>query len=364
MLIYYYGIICLSMIVVNILYGIYLHHKEARQQDKISQISKEIMKQIRKADEKKMVGKGHTDYLCRKLSRVSNLIAYDHALEILKEKEGEEYFTAYVTQIQPIFLHLALVYLKKEKMQSAYFAVFLSKYKQRKNMPVDSVRDIMLEYLKKDSIYCRLNALEALCKFAEEETIVKAVRWIDEAEIFFHEKLLTEALLSFTGNHDGLIALFWEKMDDFSVKTQLAILNYIRFKSGAYCDNMYRIMRNEEKDKELRFAAIRYFAKYPYEPAKNPLVAFVLDKNPLNWEYAAISASSLAHYEGEIVIEALKGALYSANWYVRYNAALSLEAHQLNYEDLIGIMDGNDRYAREMMIYRLDARRLKEEGGY
>ena len=55
-------------------------------------------------------------------------------------------------------------------------------------------------------------------------------------------------------------------------------------------------------------------------------------------------------------------AAHSSNWYVRLNAAISLEAHQLDYSDLIEVVGGNDRYAREMMMYRLDLKRLSAEG--
>ena len=52
-------------------------------------------------------------------------------------------------------------------------------------------------------------------------------------------------------------------------------------------------------------------------------------------------------------MQALMEAMHSGNWYVRYNAAVSLEAHGLSYSDLIELVGGRDRYAREMLTYRL-----------
>ena len=80
----------------------------------------------------------------------------------------------------------------------------------------------------------------------------------------------------------------------------------------------------------------------------------------MKWEYTTVSVSALAGYSGERVIDALKNALHSANWYVRYAAAVSLEALQVTYDDLIDIMNGNDRYAREMITYRLESRRMQK----
>ena len=46
---------------------------------------------------------------------------------------------------------------------------------------------------------------------------------------------------------------------------------------------------------------------------------------------------------------------------MRYNAAASLERRRLSYEDLIVHIGGNDRYAREMLTYQMESRKLKEE---
>ena len=51
----------------------------------------------------------------------------------------------------------------------------------------------------------------------------------------------------------------------------------------------------------------------------------------------------------------------SSNWYIRSNAASSLEAHGLSYEDMLQVLGGGDRYAREMLTYRLKAKQLEEE---
>ena len=78
------------------------------------------------------------------------------------------------------------------------------------------------------------------------------------------------------------------------------------------------------------------------------------------WEYATVAAASLAAYPDKETINALKEALHSGNWYVRYAAAQSLEHLQVDYTDVIDIAAGNDRYAREMMLYRLESRKLQE----
>ena len=124
---------------------------------------------------------------------------------------------------------------------------------------------------------------------------------------------------------------------------------------------MLRILLDEKRDKELRLSAIRYFGRYPSPDAKGILLRFVSDADPAHWEYAAVSASALSAYPGEDITAALAEAMHSANWYVRYNAASSLEGRDLSYEDLVVHIGGNDRYAREMLTYQMESRKLMEE---
>lgn len=210
-------------------------------------------------------------------------------------------------------------------------------------------------------MYCRINALDALYAFGNAEYVVKAVEKQDKMDAFLHEKVLTEGLLSFSGDHRELIKELIRRFEEFKVKTKLAILNYIRFKSEDCKEFMYKIMTDEEEDRELRFAAVRYFGRYPWEQARSVLIEFASDKEVLHWEYAAVAAAALKDYRGDDVLSALKTALYSSNWYVRYNAAVSLEAAGMSYNRLIDVMAGNDRYAREMMEYRLEERKLVKE---
>ena len=61
------------------------------------------------------------------------------------------------------------------------------------------------------------------------------------------------------------------------------------------------------------------------------LLALAADKEPAGWEYASIAVSVLAGYQGGDVQDALTAAIYSANWYVRSNAAASLARQGLDY---------------------------------
>ena len=115
-----------------------------------------------------------------------------------------------------------------------------------------------------------------------------------------------------------------------------------------------QILADGSRDDELRFSSIRYFGKYPCESAFPLLIDFAQRPQNQRWEYAAISVTSLASYPGERTIEVLKKALNSSNWYVRFNAAKSLETFHLTYLELSDVMESNDRYAREILQYQMD----------
>lgn len=106
--------------------------------------------------------------------------------------------------------------------------------------------------------------------------------------------------------------------------------------------------------------AIRYFGKYYYEPALKYILNFVSNNDASMWEYATVAFSSLEKYSGDDVIKALKKAIHSPNWYIHYQAAQSLDAQHLNYNALFDIINGSDRYAREMMTYRLESGKLQK----
>ena len=361
-MIYIYGAICVSMILFNIVYNLLLKSSEPRLERRCRKIRRQVEPQLKAAGEGRPVEQRHLGYLRRRLCRVKGLIAFDRVLNALCGEGESESGKMYLSQIQPVILYLAVVYLKRDSMQAGYFSYFLSQYAAKRQLPMDSLQDILLDYVRKDNLYCRVNGLKALFALGNTEHILAALKLQDDGEVFLHEKILTEGLLSFTGNHDALIESLWENFDSFSVHTQLAILNYIRFQTGGYEKEMFDVMEDGRRDKELRLAAIRYFGRYAYEPALEPLLSFAVDQDPAHWEYATVSASALARYPGQRVIDTLKRALHSSNWYVRYSASQSLEAHQVDYSDMIDVIAGNDRYVREMMSYRMESRKLRKAG--
>ena len=132
----------------------------------------------------------------------------------------------------------------------------------------------------------------------------------------------------------------------------------MRFASGNWQAPVLDILRDPSWDKELRLSAIRYFDRYPYAPAETLLLALAADEDAAAWEYRAVACTALAHYPSSAARAVLAQAIRSENWFVRYNAAASLEALGLSGEELVRLA-GGDAYAQDMLRYRL-AQREKE----
>lgn len=366
-LIYGYGAVCLSMIIFNIFYNIILRGKAPLTERKTERVKAALLEKYGETSGSACGNKllaapgtaGFFKYSRLKPERSEDLLILSDALSDILSSEHREAGERFIQELQKDFLHLAKEYLKKDSMQTAYFAAFLQEY-CRWSEYKEELLEVLLNYASKRNLYCRINALDALYAMGNAGYVVRAVVMQDKSEAPLHTRVLTEGLLSFSGDQNELTTKLLERFDEFSDRTRLAVLNYIRSQSGDHQEFMYRIMTDEREERELRFSAERYLGRYPWEPARDALIAFVKDKEALHWEYAALAAWALRNYEGEDVLSALKSALYSPNWYVRYNAAESLESKGFSYAELIDVMAGKDRYAREMMAYRFDLQRLTE----
>lgn len=361
-MIYIYGAVCMSMIAFNAVYALLLRSSQPRLEKRRRRLSRAVDFQLARLRWGLPLDTRHLKYLQRKLRKVKNLTAFDQVLRPLFQScDADPAAQTYLVRLQPVILDLALTYQKRENTQAAYFSYFLSHYMLQKHMPIQSLQEVLLDYINKDNLYCCVNALQALCSFGSVSYILAALQLQDRSPVFVHEKILTETLLSFTGDHEALIAQLWKHLPSFTPHTQLALLNYIRFCTGDCKEEMLALLEDPKQDKEVRLAAIRYFGRYPYQPALEPLLSFAADGDPSHWEYATVSASALARYATPQAVSTLKKALHSSNWYVRYAAAMSLEAQQVPYEELMDIVAGNDRYAREIMTYRLESRSMQKE---
>ena len=356
-LIYAYLAICAAMILFNIACIFVFRKKDKNVQKHSIDFTKSVEEQLACGT----VDEAHKQFLCKKLKKVHHMMAFDETLEALYAARPNE-VQDYVAALSPVFVYLTQKYRNKNRVQAAYFPYIIKKYKVFHGAAVDAVTEAMLELVKEPNLYCRENALQALYAIGDVDSVVEALRLLDRHERFHHTKMLTDGLLSFAGDRAALDKRLWQLFEVVSLSLQQAFLDYFRFSSDAHKEAMLHIMTNEQEHRELRFSAIRYFAKYRYEPAFEPLCAFARGTSPV-WEYKAITATALGNYPSPTTEALLKDLLCDKNWYVRYNASDSLERLGVTYEDMIDVFEGGNRYASEMLRYRFDRKKLTEKEG-
>lgn len=360
LMIYIYIAICVSMIAFNIVYVFILRHREKALDADSEKFEKLIFDQIEAIRNGNTVLDKHIKYLCKKLDRTAGITAFDKALENVFEKEPDM-AQKYLVETFSVFEYLTRRYISKDTIKIAYFPYILHKYNILNHRDGENVRDVLLELLRSVNVYCRENTLKALYGMQRPDVVVDSLKIIDKNLSFHHPKLICDGLLGYKGDTEKLKEMLFESFSAYSVNMQLNILNYFRFGNVRADDEMMSILTNEKANCELRFSAIRYFEKFPVEEAKDILHAIAENREGRIWEYQAIASSALKSYPGDVTFRILVENLSNSNWHIRQNSAISLEKLGYTYHDLINVFDGNDRYAREIMRYRLDKRNAEKE---
>lgn len=352
LMIYIYLFVCFSMIVFNIVTSFVLKKRERTTMRVSESFATEVEAQIEMIKNGGHCNAEHKKYLCKKLKRIGNMAAFDKMLETEYINNSEE-VKRYLCEIVDVFIGLCRSYAGKDRIEAAYFPYIIKKYRIIALQKSDFIIDALFDLLDEPSIYCRENAMQALYTTGDSECVIKALKKIDNSAMFYHGKLISDGLLNFAGSAAELTDKIVERFESFSVNMRVNLFNFIRFYTDDYREFAYSLLCDEKNDDEIRYSAVRYMGKYRYDKAYDLLCKLSKNNNSDKWQYSAIASTALALYPGDETIEILKNNLYSSNWYIRFNSAESLERLGLTYVELIDILDGNDRYAAEILRYKI-----------
>ena len=393
-LVAFYLFVSVAMILFNFVFLAYEKARAKRFVTKTKRLASDLSEEIeRNAD---FPTEAHKRILERKLRKLSGMESFDLTMQRLQELDAEK-SDRYLRGIATVFHRLTYYFAKKPDLKKAYFAYILKRW-YRLRPASDTVTQTLLRFVREGSFYVRQNSLEALASVADACAFADAVELIERGDDFHHPKLVTEAALSFAGDADGLVAELTARFDGLRPATQAAVINYLRMSDSRFCDRLLLLLKEEEEDRELRLAIVRYYRKNRYEPARETLQKLVRSSPTEGWEFAALAALSLESYPGDDTEKVLKQALSHRNWYVRSNAAealLNLLARPVSElaPDLLpevsgtarelgdalrergwyvslgrprravapdapalkDVLEGEDRFARDILRYRLEA---------
>lgn len=290
--------------------------------------------------------------LIRELRSTSRLLTFSEALHKVENSRPEQ-FQQGIASVSRLMEELIPVYQRKSDMEKACLAYVFAIFRMPKFQTKEIVFPFLFNLLKNESLYCRENALRALYSSEDVNVVMQALEFLNaNMQLLPHEKIFVDGLLSFNKKEE-LIALLLKKLREFHPKLQVNLLNYIRYASPNWKDEMLSLLETN-KDPEIQIACVRYFGRYRDERSVPFLLYHAEEEKEGFWELQNACISTLAAYPGPQTLEILKKEISSKNWHVRHNAAKSLAALNTEMDALADILQGNDRYAKEMLKYQLD----------
>ena len=354
LLVYIYLAVCLAMILFNIGTILFAKQRERINDKRSTVYVRLIREELERIARDEPAGQKTVSFLKRKLRHPEHLLVFIQVVTQEYARVPEE-IRAFLTRFSDVFSGLSRDYERQsDPIRYAFFLYSIKVFGQMSGSTPPEDVGILLRALRVPNTYCRENALQAIYSSGQTELVIRALAVIDSEHISHNKKLLSDGLLTFRGNKDELTDRLWDVFESFGVGMQTVILDFIRFCAPSHRERLLDILTDENRSPELRFSCIRYFAKYPDAEAYPVLLEMAGDFGNRRWEYPAIACTALASYPGEKTVNTLKRALHVSNWYVRYNAAESLARLGVGYMDLIEVIDGNDRYAREILQFQLD----------
>ena len=274
---------------------------------------------------------------------------------------AEQYFDEYITQTAPTIVSLSSVYRKKDDIVHTFYIFALKKYGYLRRFHSSELVTNLQDFLDRGDSLCAEGVLLAVYQIGDPKVVIEVLHQVDKMDRFLHPKIISDGLLSFSGNSQELQLLILDKLLTFSEQMQVNLLNYLRFSGGKHCEQVFKLLENKDNYTETRLSCIRYFGKHPYEPAYDLIAKFASGEGEERIEYAIVALSVLRYYPNPRTIEILRTQINNPNWFVRYNATESLAYLGVEYQDLIDVFDGKDRFARDMLQYRFDQRYILDK---
>ncbi len=339
------------IILCSVVYMLGKEILEKRNKKKIEKLKAtfgvEIQEQIEALKLNKKLSKIDIDYIKSKIYMKNYFAAFNEILiQSNKYEENRKYIKEYVLYFEEDILKIVRKYKKKDDTRRTFIVNLLGEYKLNSY----ELNQFLFNCLNTKSIYLRVETLKSFSKIGNITNFLKALEFISDKEQYVNSKLLIDVLDNFNGDFEILEKKLLSKFDTFNDNIQKNIIEHLKNRNVEFAKyKIIDILKDENLDKEVRISAIKYFSKIYYKDAKVEIKKLL---NYKEWEYRAISASTLGKYKEKDVIEALLVSITDDNWYVRYNSAISL----LNFNEanlIESVIEKNDKYSIDILFYAM-----------
>lgn len=359
-IIVFYTYISMTLLIFNIFYIFFQRAIDVRYKKTARDLFFDISLQLTAlAEPEGRTDPKHQKRIVKQLSKMSGLIGYCNAMQRLSKTHSLTYIDKYLKGCYQSFCHLAMHYVNQKDMEKAFLAFVISQFPP-KTEDMNSLEEYMLHFLLDTNMYCRDYTLHALCAFESVPVVSRALEFLAEHRIYCHEKMLAQALMSFTGDREMLAAHMVSRIPAWPAYIGVSVVQLIETCRTDYRSTFFDMLSQPGIDPSVRSAMLQYFETHPYEPVRPILIDCLkrLDRNVPRLSVAA--ASALCAYPGSESVEALLSALCGPNWYVRASAARSLLLLGVRSDDFEDVLL-KDPYALDMMCYQAQSLGLQEQ---
>ncbi len=276
------------------------------------------------------------------LAKTKNLITLQTVLEEMSDA---------VDWFRPSIYDQIDTYLKKTDYEQAYYTYIISTLDYTNDPISPEYAERFMTFLDSKSLYTFSNTMNALYRFGQVNLMLLAIDKADERGKFYHKKLLTDGILSSRVDQNELTDALTARFTQYSPHMQDCLLDIFRMGRGDASELCMKLMCSEETDEQVRYSAMRYFAKHPNEEAR---VFFlnILNDGQTGWVDQMLAVQALSRYSDREVYEAVKSKATSYHWHVRTNAVEYLHRQGISREEITDILRTQDKYAGEALLYQ------------
>lgn len=345
---YFYSFVSIALIIYNINY-IFLTANEEKKQKKLK--NKYIREYNIAIEALKNNKENHNIYykkLVKELKKNNNILAFNEAIFLKKNLED---FNIYKNFIYTVFLELCSYYGKKSNMEKALFVYIVGNLNINKKDD-NRLDNKIIKFLEKPYVYLIENTLNTFNLLGHKESIIKTLNLLNLKNIKHNEKLVSDGFLKYTGNKFKLSKELWEYRSKWNETYVKAIIKFITSMKFDFKEEFYYSLTKEELDNEVRIELVRYFGKVKYNKVLDYILSLLENSKDIN--LLIVIANTLRNYPSQRTINALKKGIKSTNWYIRNNSCESFLSLNPSKRDIYDILQGEDKYAREILIYQLE----------
>lgn len=223
------------------------------------------------------------------------------------------------------WLELGHYYAGKSTVLKTYFAWFCTEINIHPKDDNSPMITLMQTYLSRRSLYRRNKALRALSSFGNIKGVLDSYLWLSKEQEWYHPSFVADELSHFQGDKQTLVNALWENFSSFDIPYQIGMVDFF-YKEGEHLKgDLIHLLEDPDLNRNLAAALMRYYRKYPVQIYKEVFLKWASVSSLSDWEIKAVTVLTLSGYPGQDTIDILKKCLQSDNWFIRKNAAISLD---------------------------------------